>query len=417
MTVLRNSFEGGTLGVGLSASNMGGASGDQPNVVTINGTASVVFDNTHVAHDSMAAKWTSATSSLAFVSYTGLGTQECAARCYLYATANSTADYWLIRLEDSAGSAVAIVKWNAAGALRVQDSASATVWTAPAAFPLNQWVRVDLFVDRTNGKIRATQALLDAAPTYDSGLLTANVGANAIDTVKFGDMSTSQVIAAYWADDLAVDPAATDVIPYAPPTVNAGTDQVVTAGDTVTLTSTGTGSCTWTKVSGPTCTITNATSATATVSAIPAGHYVFQAAYSGGGSDTVAVAAATATAVPETQVSNAGSWTGTAASLGDGSDATYIESVDGPSGAVTVFLLQPLTAGAKTATVRVAASDTASAVTGTVELLNGPTGTAFFSMDLGTVTTAVSQVALALTTAQVAAITDLTNVHVRFTAS
>lgn len=422
MTLLRNSFEGGTLDDGLTGSNMGGASGDQPNVVTINGAASVVFDDTHVAHDSVAAKWTSATASLAFVAYTSLSTQQCAARIYLYATALASADYWLIRMEDSAGSSIAILKWNAAGALRVQDSASATVWTAPAAFPLNQWVRVDLFVNRATGKIRATQALLDAAPTYDSGLLTANVGANAIDTVKFGDMSTSQVIAVYWADDLAVDPAATDVIPYTAP-CDAGPDQTVPEGTTIELGSTGTGTPDWTQDSGPAITITNPGTATPTAADPLPGHYVFRVTYDGGSTDTVNVYVTTATSLPESVISNAGAWTtdtGSSdpvdliAALTDSPDVKWIQSPDNPAGNVIEVQVEPLAPGQVTVDYAVSQDVASPARTCKVELMMGGTSIASKTENL---TTAGIDGSFVLTPTQLTALTGRNDLRLRYTAS
>lgn len=211
------------------------------------------------------------------------------------------------------------------------------------------------------------------------------------------------------------------------PQPSAGADQTVASGATVTLDGTDPDGATvsaraWTCTSAPsgvTPSITNSTSADATVTLATAGHYEFTYTTTVGGvdyTDTCLVYVTTANSRPENQVSNAGSWTGDAGDLADDSDATYIESVDSPTSAETVFRLQPLPEGQKTIKVRYASSD-ATTRTGVVELLNGPTGSAFASIVLDDVTTTVQEKTHDLTSGELAAITDLTNIHVRFTAS
>jgi hypothetical protein len=91
-----------------------------------------------------------------------------------------------------------------------------------------------------------------------------------------------------------------------PPTANAGPDQAVTVGASVTLSGSGNDpdggpsplSFAWTQVSGPSVTINNANQATASFTAATAATYVFQLAVSDGAASATDQVSVTASAVP-----------------------------------------------------------------------------------------------------------------------
>lgn len=210
--------------------------------------------------------------------------------------------------------------------------------------------------------------------------------------------------------------------PYVAP-ASAGDDQTVSEGDTVNLSSTGTGTPAWTQQSGPTVSITNPNTATPSIASIPAGHFVFKVTY-GASSDTVNVYATTDTSTPESVISNAGGWADQSgstddadlvAALADDSDATYIESPDNPSGNVGTFLAKPLAPGQTQVPYRLSASAASPARTCKVELLMGTTVIASKTETLSTTVTAGS---FTLTPTQLSALTDrVTDLRFRLTAS
>ena len=218
MTTWANSFEGGTAGVTLTTGNLGGASGDAPDIVTNSGP--FVFDAAHTAHGSMAAK-VSGTNTSGYISYVTNG-PVVAARQYLYLTALPTSDQFTIRFWNTAGSAnVAILKWISTGALRLIDSAGTTVWTSSATFPLNAMTRLDMYVNTTTNSFQIAWAPLDAAATQDSTLLTGAVfGGVNVTRVDIGPrVIGGTATVASWFDSVKVDDAATGFITPGVPAV------------------------------------------------------------------------------------------------------------------------------------------------------------------------------------------------------
>src|SRR5258707_3093639 len=91
MTLLVNSFEGGTSGSAVSTANSGGASGNAFDSVTIGTGATVAYDNAHAAHGSLALQIaTAGTSAAANAQWsTSMGSQGTIwFRLYAYFTAN-----------------------------------------------------------------------------------------------------------------------------------------------------------------------------------------------------------------------------------------------------------------------------------------------------------------------------------------
>jgi len=210
MTQYRNTFEGGTNGVALSSTNLGGGSGNQPNVLVTSGGSTMVFDSTRAAHGTYSAHAVNTSTGATSFSYSGISATGCASRIYIYLTALPTADMTILRHTASVGN-VAYLKFISTGALRIVDNAGTTIATLTGTPPLNTWVRYDLFTNTTTNQVSAAYATLDAAATVDTGLLTASLGGG---TVVKGDLGkvTGVYATDTWYDDPAVDDAATGYI-------------------------------------------------------------------------------------------------------------------------------------------------------------------------------------------------------------
>lgn len=212
------------------------------------------------------------------------------------------------------------------------------------------------------------------------------------------------------------------------PTADAGTDQVVTAGTTVTLDGTRstddvavTGYA-WTQVSGPTVTLTGAATSRPTFTAPAAGSTcVFQLEVTDAGAltdtDTVTVHVQTSTARPETLIGNPGAWTTGAASipaaLADESDSSTVVSPASPVDAAFTVDLPALAPGTPTVSIRAALSSATPVIDCLVELLQGTTVIASWAE---TLTTTLTTYEHTLTSVQAAAITDRTALRLRVTA-
>ncbi len=119
--------------------------------------------------------------------------------------------------------------------------------------------------------------------TQTAGPITATITTASSPTTTITGMTTAGTYTFQWTISNAPCTASTDVmnvvVNAAPTTANAGADQTVCAGSTVTMAgntaTSGTG--TWTKVSGPAGgTITTASSPTTTITALVAGTYTYQ---------------------------------------------------------------------------------------------------------------------------------------------
>jgi hypothetical protein len=237
MTQYRNTFEGGTAGVALSTSNLGGASGNQPTTIVASNGSAMTFDTTHVAHGSMAVKMVNSSTGAAYLSYGGLTATGMASRFYFYFTSLPTADEYVIRHYGSTAN-VARLEFDGVGAMRILDSTGTVVTgsTSPSTPPLNTWVRFDFFTDTVGGQVKAAYSTLDAAATWDSGLLAATLGANPATRSDFGKV-TGVYATDTWMDDPVVDDAATGYIAPGVP-INVSLTLVPTSGTVGTNAST-----------------------------------------------------------------------------------------------------------------------------------------------------------------------------------
>jgi hypothetical protein len=250
-----------------------------------------------------------------------------------------------------------------------------------------------------------------------------NLTALTSGTTIGGDTFTTDVAAAYSAWTLALAPSSTG------PIVDAGADQTVPSGATVTLSgsetaATGTtiASRAWSFTSSPGTapTLTGGTTATASFTAATAGTYVlrYRVTDSAGifNDSTVTVYATTANARPNNTPSTGG-WTAVGATtihaaLADEVATTYAETSDNPQGDTFVVDLPPAPVGAKTVFYDVQASAAAPVGSLLVEYLSGTTVVASWTE---APTTAVIARTRVLTDAQNALVKDPNHRQLRFT--
>lgn len=213
-------------------------------------------------------------------------------------------------------------------------------------------------------------------------------------------------------------------------TVSAGGDVTVAAGAAVSLTASATPTSTgtvatrqWTQVSGPTLTLSGATTATVTFTPAAANKYVLRFTATdtlgGSGTDTATVyVVGTGDSRPTGTPANSG-WAAVGAAsvdaaLADESTATYAESGDNPQGQSFTVDLAPTPAGPKTVYYSLVDSAATPAGAVLVEFLSAGAVVASWNETVGG--TLLSQTRV-LTDTQNAAVTDPNNIQLRFTAT
>lgn len=242
-------FEGGTTGATISTSNQG--STDNPlYFVSIGAGSTLTYDTTHSAHGTKSAKLAPASGQVVSFQYGGntsggtLAAASCAVRAYIYMTAAVTAITQIVDLSDLAGAKIARVYLDATGHLYVRDSTSTTLWTATAALPLNQQVRVELYVIPGSTAIHFAYYSADSTTAIASfDTTTAATGANPVAVASVGRLFNTTDTAAWWIDDFAVDTTASAFIgpeTNPPPVVSITGNQNVAASSAVTVSVTAT---------------------------------------------------------------------------------------------------------------------------------------------------------------------------------
>jgi hypothetical protein len=252
-----------------------------------------------------------------------------------------------------------------------------------------------------------------------------NLTAAASGATVGGDTYTTDAAAAYSAWVVALAPLSVG------PIVDAGADQTLPAG-AVTLTGSETPATgttitarAWTALTYPGTTaptLTGATTATATFTAVP-GIYTFRYRVTDSAgifNDATTTVNATTTSARPSGTPSAGSWTATGATtihgaLADESDTTWAQAPT-PTGSLTVDL-PPAPVGAKTITYRLQMDPTTpGTATYLVEYLNGGTGAVIASKN-ETVTTGILAGTLVLSDTQNANLTNPITHQLRFTAT
>ena len=360
---LTNSAEGGTNGTTVSTGNSGGGSGNAFDVVTIGAGAGLIYDSTHVAHGSLALKFTEPASSVSVVvqwttSLTGSSVTTVYFRAYCFFTANPPATIRLIEAL-SGGAFCGGIAINTSGKLLLLNAAGTILVTSTAAIPTGAMFRIEGFVtgSATVGQISVSlYDTMDSTSATESDSTTAAQNTTGtINGIRFGS-PTNGTSFSFWLDDLG----ASDTALLGPVT------QSVSGADT------GTG-------------------------ADSAGSVGVSAADAGSGTDTAAVTAAvpgadTGTGADSGAIGVSGADTGAgtdtaalrvaAADTGSGTDtaslAASLTAADTGTGADTAAVTASLSAadaasGADLALVGVSAADAASgADTASVVIINPP---------------------------------------------
>lgn len=146
MTVLLNSFEGGTSGVTVSAANSGGASGNAFDVVTIGTGGTFAFSSAHAAHGSLSASvGTGGTAAATYVTWsTSIGTPaQVWFRMYLYFPSLPSAATRLFTVLNTGSSGVVKFGINTNGTIFTQNVSGATITTSAASIPTAAWFRLE----------------------------------------------------------------------------------------------------------------------------------------------------------------------------------------------------------------------------------------------------------------------------------
>ena len=208
-TNLRNSLEGGTDSVTLTTGNSGGASGD-----AFTGVAAWIFTNVHPI-DTMAIRTQNPGTTLFVVRWAVSGAAA-ASRTYVYLTSLPTVDLQVLNMGDTVAVTLII---NSAGKARLTSN-SVTLWNATNDFPINQWVRVELFAtastDSADGTAMAAYYLLDdVAAVEESGSFTALNTAGTSGTfanTRFGKNSSGSYTGDIYLDNVAADYGTTEEV-------------------------------------------------------------------------------------------------------------------------------------------------------------------------------------------------------------
>jgi hypothetical protein len=241
MALMRNTFEGGSSGTAISAANSGGSSGD-----AFSATGNVVYSNARAFAGSLSAMTpTSATDGV--MRWALGGSASVSVRLYVWVSATTTDNQGFIRLSHATDTTALNAFLNGAGALRLSAKGVTDAWTAPEAFPLNQWVRLEMYATSgttaSNGTMRVAYYLGNSmTAVQDSGTLTGLNAGGDLGTFtqarlgKLGATASPQ----FYFDDFAVN-TGSDATGFIgppvnqPPTVTAGSALTVAPGGTATL--------------------------------------------------------------------------------------------------------------------------------------------------------------------------------------
>lgn len=224
MAKLRNTFDGGTNGTGMTVANTGGASGDAFAAVVVD----AIFSNEWFETSPLSMK-PPLTAAAGYGRWNTVS-RNSRHRVYFMVTGAITSDYNFLQLRINSATSVLTLRVNSAGILRVfAHAASANVWTASTALPYNQTIRAELLVEQgvanNDGRVKVAYYLGDSlTPIQESAWLTAinlrgDVGS--IGETYIGKVQTTANAAALYLDTVAVDTdsdyATTFIGPDVPP--------------------------------------------------------------------------------------------------------------------------------------------------------------------------------------------------------
>lgn len=208
MSMLRNTFEGGTNGLGITLANSGGASGDPFNAVD----AAQIYSNAHVHEGTLSG--TGPTSPNLWI-WNFTEERNLALRGYFWLSApNAGGNSDLFSLYFGAGTAFATFRVTSQNLIRIYHAPSTGfIWSPDQAMPVGQWVRAEVLFEQgvtaNDGRMRAAiYAVNSPTPIADSGWITGlNLrGAEATSRPNRVRIATFRPEAGtVWVDSLAVN--------------------------------------------------------------------------------------------------------------------------------------------------------------------------------------------------------------------
>lgn len=261
MTLVNLDNEAGTNGAFVTTGATSGYSIISPSTAA----ADFAYDNTHAAHGTLSQKITPTSGAARYGQLAGLNSTKIGFSWYVWFDTLPTVQTFFPRIMSSAFVKIYDIVVSATGKLQFLDSAGTAVYTSTATIPTGQWVRVDTWgsigASGSTGSLVGKMFLGDSTTPIETGysnLGGAVLGTANFDAIRIGKTSATTFANAFWQEAM-YDTAANGLLgPTSTVTVDAGVDQTVDPGTTVTLTAThpvGT-TVTWSQVSGtPTVTL------------------------------------------------------------------------------------------------------------------------------------------------------------------
>ncbi len=219
MTILRNSFEGGTNGANISTTNSGGASGAAlTNIVVSNspvntGSPSITYVNSPVIEGSLAARITQQ-STATYIRWddTQVGNRFVVRRG-IYLTANPTANNsTIIQVRSSAG-VVAQVSISIDGTIRILNSSTSVPASASPALSLNTIYWIEMAMTKETGTGTTDDGVIELLITNNSGAVFhtytftgANTGIADVTQYRFGQPAGAAWSTYDYIDGIAAGP-------------------------------------------------------------------------------------------------------------------------------------------------------------------------------------------------------------------
>jgi hypothetical protein len=214
VTLLTNSFEGGTSGIQITTGNSGGTSGNAFDTATQGSGGTLDFDSSHAAHGLLSCKLATTTAATTFLQWAAsFGSQATFwYRGYFYFTANPAATIRLFNCTTATGAtSVMSLSLNLSGKLIVSYSGSGTSFvTFTASIPLNQWFRVEglCVASATVGQVGASlYTSLDSLTPAETHTSAANLATGALSgttSYSFGDSNGVGSVGPFWLDDIGL---------------------------------------------------------------------------------------------------------------------------------------------------------------------------------------------------------------------
>lgn len=237
-----NKAEGGSNSTSVTIGNSGGASGNAWS--SVGGTNALTYTNVNVARGSLGYRYEQKTSEGAVLDWNFTGITELYGRNYFYLTGYAPATQTLIRLFGSNGSNEAYrADLLTTGQVRLRDATGTTLSTSPSSLQTGVWYRFEwhCISGATDGTLEFRLFTADQTTAFYSYTNTACNTYTAVTNAQFGPAFTTTILPVMFGDEFALNttgwigPAAGALL-NSPPTANAGPDQTVNAGATVTLT-------------------------------------------------------------------------------------------------------------------------------------------------------------------------------------